>query len=68
MINTGTSLTVLEDKGTINFKVNDIFRGMKFAFNLDRPFCKTDSLIIKVKQHILVLTTDLVAKKTKEKS
>ena len=38
MINTGTSLKVLEDKGTINFRVNDIFRGMKFAFNLDRQF------------------------------
>jgi outer membrane receptor protein involved in Fe transport len=38
MVNTGASLTVLKGKGTINFRVNDIFQGMKFAFNSSSPF------------------------------
>jgi outer membrane receptor protein involved in Fe transport len=38
MINTGASLTVLKGKGTINFRVNDIFKGMKFAFNSTNPY------------------------------
>ena len=38
MINAGASWTVLKGKGTINFRVNDIFQGMKFAFNSDNPF------------------------------
>jgi hypothetical protein len=33
MVNTGDSLEVFDGKGSINFRVNDIFRGMKFAFN-----------------------------------
>ncbi len=38
MVNTGASLTVLDGKGTINFRVNDIFRGMKFGFNSTNPY------------------------------
>ena len=38
MINAGASWTVLKGKGTINFRVNDIFHGMKFAFNSTNPF------------------------------
>ncbi|MGJ8744723.1 TonB-dependent receptor domain-containing protein [Polaribacter sp.] len=38
MVNTGASLDVLKGKGTINFRVNDIFKGMKFAFNSSSPF------------------------------
>lgn len=38
MVNTGASLKVLEGKGSINFRVNDIFQGMKFAFNSSTPF------------------------------
>lgn len=38
MINTGASYTVLKGKGTINFRVNDIFQGMKFGFNSDSPY------------------------------
>ncbi|WP_439130546.1 TonB-dependent receptor domain-containing protein [Polaribacter sp.] len=38
MINMGASWTVLKGKGTINFRVNDIFQGMKFAFNSENPF------------------------------
>ncbi|QTD37130.1 TonB-dependent receptor [Polaribacter batillariae] len=38
MLNTGASLRVLDGKGSINFRVNDIFRGMKFAFNSENPF------------------------------
>ncbi|MCT4698032.1 outer membrane beta-barrel family protein [Tenacibaculum haliotis] len=38
MINTGASLTVLKGKGTINFRVNDIFNGMKFGFDSTRPY------------------------------
>tara|TARA_B110000902_G_scaffold199535_1_gene226544 strand:+ start:101 stop:325 length:225 start_codon:yes stop_codon:yes gene_type:complete len=32
------SLKVLDGKGSINFRVNDIFQGMKFAFNASNPF------------------------------
>jgi outer membrane receptor protein involved in Fe transport len=38
MINTGASLTVLKRKGTITFRVNDIFQGMKFGFNSTNPY------------------------------
>ena len=38
MVNTGASYTILDGKGTINFRVNDIFKGMKFAFNADTPY------------------------------
>lgn len=38
MINMGASWTVLKGKGTVNFRVNDIFQGMKFAFNSTNPF------------------------------
>lgn len=38
MINAGASWTVLKGKGTVNFRVNDIFQGMKFAFNSANPF------------------------------
>ncbi|ARV07785.1 TonB-dependent receptor [Polaribacter sp. SA4-10] len=40
MVNTGASLTVLEGKGTINFRVNDIFKGMKFAFDAETPYAQ----------------------------
>ena len=40
MINTGANYKVLKDKGTISFKVNDIFRGMKFAFKADSPYAQ----------------------------
>ncbi|MFY0603473.1 MAG: TonB-dependent receptor [Flavobacteriaceae bacterium] len=38
MMNLGASWTVLKGKGTVNFRVNDIFQGMKFAFNSTNPF------------------------------
>ena len=38
MVNTGASLNVLKGKGTLSFRVNDIFRGMKFAFNSESPY------------------------------
>ena len=38
MLNTGASWTVLEGKGTVNFRVNDIFRGMMFRFDSTNPF------------------------------
>jgi hypothetical protein len=38
MVNTGASLKVLDGKGSINFRVNDIVQGMKFAFNASNPF------------------------------
>ena len=38
MINTGASLNVLKGKGTITFRVNDIFKGMKFAFKSENPY------------------------------
>ena len=33
MVNTGASLKVLDGKGSIDLGVNDIFKGIKFAFN-----------------------------------
>ena len=38
MVNTGASWTVLKGKGTVNFRVNDIFRGMRFQFESQNPF------------------------------
>jgi outer membrane receptor protein involved in Fe transport len=38
MINTGASLNVLEGKGTISLRVNDIFEGMKFKFESENPY------------------------------
>tara|TARA_R110001632_G_scaffold74746_2_gene170695 strand:- start:389 stop:2821 length:2433 start_codon:yes stop_codon:yes gene_type:complete len=38
MMNLGASWTVLKGKGTVNFRVNDIFRGMKFQFDSTNPF------------------------------
>ena len=38
MMNFGGSWTVLDGKGTVNFRVNDIFRGMRFAFDAENPF------------------------------
>jgi outer membrane receptor protein involved in Fe transport len=38
MLNAGANLNVLKNKGTITFRVNDIFKGMRFKFETDRPF------------------------------
>ncbi|WP_372769249.1 TonB-dependent receptor domain-containing protein [Lutibacter sp.] len=38
MINTGASLNVLDGKGTISLRVNDIFKGMKFKFDSENPY------------------------------
>jgi len=38
MINTGASLNVIKKKGTITFRVNDIFKGMKFKFDSENPY------------------------------
>jgi outer membrane receptor protein involved in Fe transport len=38
MINVGSSLSVLKNKGTISFRVNDIFKGMKFEFESTQPY------------------------------
>eukprot|EP01029_Cantina_marsupialis_P002083 TRINITY_DN118_c0_g1_i1.p1 TRINITY_DN118_c0_g1~~TRINITY_DN118_c0_g1_i1.p1 ORF type:complete len:825 (+),score=79.68 TRINITY_DN118_c0_g1_i1:617-3091(+) len=38
MINTGASYRVLKGKGTITFRVNDIFEGMKFKFDSKVPY------------------------------
>lgn len=37
MVNAGTSLSVLKGKGTVSFRMNDIFKGMKFKFDTQRP-------------------------------
>ena len=41
MINAGSSLSVLNNKGTISFRVNDIFKGMKFAFDSTQPYTQS---------------------------
>ena len=38
MVNLGANYSVLKGKGNISFRVNDIFQGMKFAFNSTNPF------------------------------
>jgi len=38
MINTGASYNVLKGKGTITFRVNDIFKGMRFNFKSKVPY------------------------------
>lgn len=38
MINMGASLNVLNRKGTLSFRVNDIFEGMKFKFDAENPY------------------------------
>ena len=38
MLNTGASLNILKRKGTITFRANDVFKGMKFKFNSENPY------------------------------
>lgn len=38
MMNTGASYQVLKGKGTLTFRVNDIFEGMKFKFDSEVPY------------------------------
>jgi len=38
MVNTGASYSILKGRGTINARVNDIFKGMKFAFESENPY------------------------------
>lgn len=41
MINLGASYKVLKGKGSFTFRVNDIFKGMKFKFKTTDPFTQT---------------------------
>jgi len=41
MVNTGASYKVLEGKGNINFRVNDIFRTARFRFDSTTPFTQS---------------------------
>lgn len=41
MINTGASYRILKGKGTLTFRVNDIFEGMKFKFDSEVPYSQT---------------------------
>lgn len=45
MLNAGGSLTVFDGKGTINFRVNDIFRGMFFKFDSENPFTQNGKFL-----------------------
>jgi len=38
MVNSGASLNVLKGKGTVSFRVNDIFQTMKFKFDSKNPY------------------------------
>ncbi|NNC70519.1 MAG: TonB-dependent receptor [Flavobacteriaceae bacterium] len=38
MVNAGANLNILDGKGTLTFRVNDIFEGMKFQFDSANPF------------------------------
>lgn len=38
MLNLGSSYSVLDGKGTISFRVNDIFNGMRFKFDSVEPY------------------------------
>ena len=48
MVNTGASYNVLKGQGTISLRFNDIFQGMRFKYDSNNPFHKTDSSIGKV--------------------
>nr|WP_320120353.1 TonB-dependent receptor [uncultured Marinifilum sp.] len=41
MINTGASYRILKGKGTLTFRVNDIFEGMKFKFDSEVPYTQS---------------------------
>jgi outer membrane receptor protein involved in Fe transport len=41
MVNIGSSLNVLKGKGTISFRVNDIFESMRFKFKTTNPYPST---------------------------
>ena len=41
MVNIGSSLNVLKGKGTISFRVNDVFQGMRFKFKSVNPYPST---------------------------
>ncbi|MBJ6367846.1 outer membrane beta-barrel family protein [Snuella sedimenti] len=38
MLNAGASLNILKSKGSISFRVNDIFKGMRFKFDAKTPY------------------------------
>lgn len=38
MVNAGASYSVLKGKGSISFRYNDIFKGMKFGFTAETPY------------------------------
>ena len=38
MLNAGASLNVFDSKGTISFRVNDVFKGMRFKFEAVNPY------------------------------
>jgi len=41
MVNTGATYKVLKGKGTVSLRVNDIFKGMKFQFETEKPYPQT---------------------------
>ncbi len=41
MVNTGASYRVLEGKGSINLRANDIFRTARFRFSSTTPFTQS---------------------------
>ncbi|MFY0629179.1 MAG: TonB-dependent receptor [Flavobacteriaceae bacterium] len=40
MVNLGANYRILKGQGSIILRFNDIFRGMRFQFNADRPFAQ----------------------------
>ena len=66
MVNTGASLKVLDGKGSIDLGVNDIFKGIKFAFNGKPLFVQNGQLNWESRTAYLVLTTDLEVGKIKQ--
>lgn len=38
MLNIGSSYTILDGKGTLSLRVNDIFNGMRFKFDSFEPY------------------------------
>jgi len=41
MVNTGATYKVLKGKGTVSLRYNDIFKGMKFQFETEKPYVQT---------------------------
>ncbi len=67
MLNTGASYTVFKGKGAINFRVNDLFRGMKFRFESENTFVQNGQFFWESRTAFLGFNYRFVGGKNKAK-